>query len=116
LLDEIDQQRRPAIQSLAYDALRTWAYSQKIIKQFLSKKPTKEIHCLLALAITLMIRQKQAAAHNQYSSPTIVNESVKAAAMSPKTAHAQGLINAVLRKLSMAEEHQKFLDHDFVIP
>ena len=116
MLDEIDQQRRPAIQSLTYDALRTWAYSQKIIKQFLSKKPTKEIHCLLALAITLMIRQRQAQAHNQYSLPTIVNESVKAAAMSPKTAHAQGLINAVLRKLSMAEEHQKFLDNDLGIP
>ena len=63
-----------------------------------------------------MIRQRQAQAHNQYSLPTIVNESVKAAAMSPKTAHAQGLINAVLRKLSMAVEHQKFLDNDFGIP
>jgi 16S rRNA (cytosine967-C5)-methyltransferase len=53
---------------------------------------------------------------NQYAVPTIVNEAVKAAAMSPKTKHAQGLTNAVLRKVASTTLCQAEMDGQFGLP
>lgn len=59
---------------------------------------------LLGVSITLIINQDREDKQNQYPIHTIVNEAVKAAAMTAKTKHAQGLINAVLRKVSALQD------------
>lgn len=97
-LEVIHETERPAIQSLAYASLRFWGFAQTLIGEHLLKKPSKDLSALLVVATTLIKNHGQT--QNQYSIPTIVNEAVKAAAMSPKTKHAQGLVNAVLRKIA----------------
>lgn len=100
LFDKFNELERPAIQSLTYAALRNWVHAQALVSEHLSKKPSKELNTLLTVA-TMLIKN-QGGKQNQYAVPTIVNEAVKAAGMSPKTKHAQGLTNAVLRKVVTA--------------
>lgn len=114
LLDELDEAERPAIQSLTYAALRFWAHAQDFISFHLAKKPSKELEALLVVAVMLIKNQGQD--QNQYSIPTIVNEAVKAAGMSPKTKHAQGLMNAVLRKVALAAPNQEQANNHFGLP
>ncbi len=80
--------------------MRSWVPAQKLINQLVPKKPSKELDLLLSVAITLIINQGREDNQNRYPIHTIVNEAVKAAAMTAKTKHARGLINAVLRKAS----------------
>jgi 16S rRNA (cytosine967-C5)-methyltransferase len=96
---------------LTYATLRDWTHAQIRLYKHLSKKPSKELDVLLTVAAMLI--NNRGRDQNQYAVPTIVNEAVKAAAMSPKTKHAQGLTNAVLRKvasttLCQAEMHGQF--------
>jgi 16S rRNA (cytosine967-C5)-methyltransferase len=110
LFDALNEAERPAIQSLTYATLRDWTHAQAIVREYVSKKPSKELDALLTVA-SMLIRN-QGRAQNQYAVPTIVNEAVKAASMSPKTKHAQGLINAVLRKVAnTAQNHRAYPDH-----
>jgi len=111
LFDAFNEVERPAIQSLTYATLRDWTHAQIRLYKHLSKKPSKELDVLLTVAAMLI--NNRGRDQNQYAVPTIVNEAVKAAAMSPKTKHAQGLTNAVLRKvasttLCQAEMHGQF--------
>lgn len=111
LFDAFNEVERPAIQSLTYATLRDWTHAQIRLYKHLSKKPSKELDVLLKVAAMLI--HNRGRDQNQYAVPTIVNEAVKAAAMSPKTKHAQGLTNAVLRKvasttLCQAEMHGQF--------
>ena len=111
LFDAFNEVERPAIQSLTYATLRDWNHAQIRLYKHLSKKPSKELDVLLKVAAMLI--HNRGRDQNQYAVPTIVNEAVKAAAMSPKTKHAQGLTNAVLRKvasttLCQAEMHGQF--------
>jgi 16S rRNA (cytosine967-C5)-methyltransferase len=111
LFDAFNEVERPAIQSLTYATLRDWTHAQIRLYKHLSKKPSKELDVLLTVAAMLI--HNRGRDQNQYAVPTIVNEAVKAAAMSPKTKHAQGLTNAVLRKvasttLCQAEMHGQF--------
>ncbi len=111
LFDAFNEVERPAIQSLTYATLRDWTHAQIRLYKHLSKKPSKELDVLLRVAAMLI--HNRGRDQNQYAVPTIVNEAVKAAAMSPKTKHAQGLTNAVLRKvasttLCQAEMHGQF--------
>lgn len=114
LFDAFPEVERPAIQSLTYGALRDWNHAQALIAEHLSKKPSKELDVLLAVAAMLIKNHGQV--QNQYSIPTIVNEAVKAAAMSPKTKHAQGLINAVLRKVAAIAQSQAAPQVQFGLP
>lgn len=114
LFDAFNEVERPAIQSLTYASLRDWTHAQALVSEYLSKKPSKELDTLLTVAAMLI--QNQGRGQNQYSIPTIVNEAVKAAGMSPKTKHAQGLINAVLRKLATASQNQMNSKSRFGLP
>ena len=114
LFDAFAEEERPAIQSLTYAALRDWTHAQALISEHLSKKPSKELDALLTLAAMLIRNQGQD--QNQYPIPTIVNEAVKAAGMSVKTKHAQGLTNAVLRKLAFATPGQLNSRKGFGLP
>lgn len=114
LFDVLNEAERPAIQSLTYATLRDWNHAQALISEYVSKKPSKELDALLTVAIMLI--KNQGRAQNQYAVPTIVNEAVKAAGMSPKTKHAQGLINAVLRKVSTAAQNDGTPNSQFGLP
>lgn len=106
-LDALEPKSRPAIQSLAFAALRTWAPAQQLINQLIPKKPSQEVDLLLSVAITLIINQSRGENQNRYPVHTIVNEAVKAATMTAKTKHASGLINAVLRKVSGLQDKER---------
>jgi len=114
LFDALNEAERPAIQSLTYATLRNWNHAQALISEYVSKKPSKELDVLLTVAAMLI--KNQGGVQNQYAVPTIVNEAVKAAGMSPKTKHAQGLINAVLRKIATAVQNNSAPKAQFGLP
>jgi len=114
LFDAFNEVERPAIQSLTYATLRDWTHAQAHISEYVSKKPSKELDTLLTVAAMLI--KNQGGAQNQYAVPTIVNEAVKAAGMSPKTKHAQGLINAVLRKVATVAQKDSAPKSRFGLP
>jgi 16S rRNA (cytosine967-C5)-methyltransferase len=114
LFDAFNEVERPAIQSLTYATLRDWTHAQIRLYKHLSKKPSKELDVLLTVAAMLI--NNRGRDQNQYAVPTIVNEAVKAAAMSPKTKHAQGLTNAVLRKVASTTLCQAEMDGQFGLP
>lgn len=114
LFDAFNEVERPAIQSLTYATLRDWTHAQIRLYKHLSKKPSKELDVLLKVAAMLI--HNRGRDQNQYAVPTIVNEAVKAAAMSPKTKHAQGLTNAVLRKVASTTLCQAEMDGQFGLP
>ena len=114
LLDTVNETERPAIQSLTYATLRDWNHTQALISEYVSKKPSKELDALLRVA-AMLIKNREGA-QNQYAVPTIVNEAVKAAGISPKTKHAQGLINAVLRKIATAVQNDGVPNSQFGLP
>ena len=99
-LDSLDSKLRPAVQSITFAALRSWAHAQERIQKLVPKKPSKEVDLLLCVACTLILDQERGDTQNSYPVHTIVNEAVKAAGSSPKTKFAQGLVNAVLRKIA----------------
>ncbi len=112
--DGLNETERPAIQSLTYATLRDWNHAQALISDYVSKKSSKELDALLT--VTVMLIRSQGRNQNQYPVPTIVNEAVKAAGMSPKTKHAQGLINAVLRKIATASPSNSAPKSQFGLP
>lgn len=99
VLDELEPHERPIVQSLSFDALRKWVRSQELIKQFIPKAPPPEVEHLLSVAIPLFLQSN--AAGNSYATHTIVDQAVKACGEYDKTMYAKGLVNAVLRKVSL---------------
>ena len=99
VLDELEPHERPIVQSLSFDALRKWVRSQELIKQFIPKPPPPEVDHLLSVAIPLFLQSN--ADGNSYAAHTIVDQAVKACGEYDKTMYAKGLVNAVLRKVSL---------------
>lgn len=99
VLDELEPHERPIVQSLSFDALRKWVRSQELIKQFIPKAPPREVEHLLSVAIPLFLQSN--ADGNSYAVHTIVDQAVKACGEYDKTMYAKGLVNAVLRKVSL---------------
>ena len=99
VLEELDAHERPIVQSLSFDALRKWNRSHELIKQFIPKTPPPEVDHLLSVAIALFLQD--AAEGKGYASHTIVDQAVKACGEYDKTMYAKGLVNAVLRKVSL---------------
>ena len=99
VLDELEPHERPIVQSLSFDALRKWVRSQELIKQFIPKPPPPEVDHLLSVAIPLFLQTSTDG--NSYAAHTIVDQAVKACGEYDKTMYAKGLVNAVLRKVSL---------------
>jgi len=99
VLEELDAHERPIVQSLSFDALRKWNRSHELIKQFIPKAPPPEVDHLLSVAIALFLQE--AAGGKGYAPHTIVDQAVKACGEYDKTLYAKGLVNAVLRKVSL---------------
>ena len=99
VLDQLEAHERPIVQSLTFDALRKWVRSHELIKQFIPKTPPLEVDHLLAVAIALFLQDS--ADGKGYPAHTIVDQAVKACSEYDKTIYAKGLVNAVLRKVSL---------------
>jgi len=100
VLDQLDAHERPIVQSLSFDALRKWIRSHELIKQFVPKAPPPEVDHLLTVAIALFVRDGSEG--KGYAVHTIVDQAVRACEEYDKTMYAKGLVNAVLRKVSLA--------------
>ena len=99
VLDQLESHERPIVQSLSFDTLRKWVRSHELIKQFIPKTPPPEVDHLLSVAIALFLQD--AADGKGYPAHTIVDQAVKACGEYDKTIYAKGLVNAVLRKVSL---------------
>jgi 16S rRNA (cytosine967-C5)-methyltransferase len=99
VLDQLEAHERPIVQSLSFDALRKWVRSHELIKEFIPKPPPPEVDHLLSVAIALFLQGKEDG--NHYPAHTIVDQAVKACSEYDKTMYAKGLVNAVLRKVSL---------------
>ena len=100
VLDELEPHERPIVQSLSFDALRKWVRSHELIKQLIPKNPPSEVDHLLSVAIALFLNEN--ADGKGYAAHTIVDQAVSACDNYDKTMYAKGLVNAVLRKVSLA--------------
>ena len=107
VLDQLDAHERPIVQSLSFNALRKWVRSQELIKQFIPKAPSPEVAHLLSVAIALFLQDSRDS--KGYAVHTIVDQSVRACEEYDKTIYAKGLVNAVLRKVSLATKPSKYL-------
>ena len=99
VLDQLEPHERPIVQSLSFDALRKWVRSHELIKQFIPKTPPIEVDHLLSVAIALFLQDTTES--KGYPAHTIVDQSVKACGEYDPTMYAKGLVNAVLRKVSL---------------
>jgi len=99
VLDELEPHERPIVQSLTFDALRKWVRSHEFIKQFIPKNPPPEVDHLLSVAIALFLNENTDG--KGYAAHTIVDQAVSACDNYDKTMYAKGLVNAVLRKVSL---------------
>lgn len=98
VLEELDAHERPIVQSLSFDALRKWVRTHELIKQFIPKAPPPEVEHLLSVAIALFLNEGDG---KGYAAHTIVDQAVRACGEYDKTMYAKGLVNAVLRKVSL---------------
>jgi 16S rRNA (cytosine967-C5)-methyltransferase len=99
VLDQLESHERPIVQSLSFDALRKWVRSHELIQQFIPKAPPPEVDHLLSVAIALFLQD--ATESKGYPAHTIVDQAVKACGEYDETMYAKGLVNAVLRKVSL---------------
>ena len=100
ILEHLDAHERPIVQSLTFDALRKWVRSHELIKQLIPKAPPPEVEYLLSVAIALFLQS--GAEGKGYAVHTIVDQAVEACSEYEPTIYAKGLVNAVLRKVSLA--------------
>lgn len=99
VLEQLDAHERPIVQSLAFDALRKWVRSHELIKQWIPKSPPPEVDHLLSVALALLLQGN--ADGKGYATHTIVDQAVHACDLYDETMYAKGLVNAVLRKVSL---------------
>lgn len=99
VLDQLDAHERPIVQSLTFDALRKWVRSHELIEELIPKTPPPEVDYLLSVAIALFLQNGADA--KGYPAHTIVDQAVKACSEYEQTLYAKGLVNAVLRKVSL---------------
>lgn len=102
-LDRVrDAATRGAIQDLAYRSVRLFGTTRALVTQLVTRPPGALVDSLLAVALALLIEGEQGdgskVGRGGYSDFTVVDQAVSAAASEPKTAHARGLVNAVLRR------------------
>ncbi|CAJ94753.1 16S rRNA (cytosine(967)-C(5))-methyltransferase RsmB [Cupriavidus necator] len=107
-LDRVqDAATRGALQDIAYRTMRQFGTARALVTKLVTRPPGAQVDSLLAVALALLLehapgpRDKQDGAdagRPGYSTFTVVDQAVSAAASEPKTAHARGLVNAVLRR------------------
>jgi 16S rRNA (cytosine967-C5)-methyltransferase len=102
-LDRVrDAATRGAVQDLAYRTVRQFGTTRALVTALVTRPPGALVDSLLAVALALLLEGEEGDAskvgRGGYSDFTVVDQAVSAAASEPKTAHARGLVNAVLRR------------------
>lgn len=101
-LDRVrDAATRGAIQDLSYRTMRQFGATRALVTHLVTRPPGPLVDSLLAVALALLLDGEQGDADQPgrgYNNFTIVDQAVSAAASEPKSAHARGLVNAVLRR------------------
>ena len=102
-LDRVrDAATRGALQDLAYRTMRQFGTARALVTQLVTRPPGAQVDSLLAVALSLLLEGEDGdtakVGRGGYSAFTVVDQAVSAAASEPKTAHARGLVNAVLRR------------------
>ncbi|AZG12967.1 MULTISPECIES: 16S rRNA (cytosine(967)-C(5))-methyltransferase RsmB [Cupriavidus] len=102
-LDRVrDAATRGAIQDLAYRSVRLFGTTRALVTELVTRPPGALVDSLLAVALALLIEGEDGdgskVGRGGYAAFTVVDQAVSAAASEPKTAHARGLVNAVLRR------------------
>lgn len=96
-LDRVrDGATRGALQDLAYRTMRQFGTARALVTKLVTRPPGALVDSLLAVALALLVEDEKG--EGGYTDFTVVDQAVSAAASEPKTAHARGLINAVLRR------------------
>lgn len=96
-LDRVrDAATRGALQDLAYRTMRQFGTARALVTKLVTRPPGALVDSLLAVALALLVEDEQG--EGGYTEFTVVDQAVSAAASEPKTAHARGLVNAVLRR------------------
>ncbi len=89
---------RGAQQDIAYRAMRQWGRAGALLARLAERAPqSPQLACLLRCSLALLC-QDDANGDRPYNDFTLVDQAVAAAAASPKTAHARGMVNAILRR------------------
>jgi 16S rRNA (cytosine967-C5)-methyltransferase len=94
-LQSTSQDLRPAVQSIAFQALRRGFWAQEVLNQYVQKTPPGLTLYLLWAAIALLPEKNT---EPMYATHTLVNEAVNATSLDSNLGFARGLINAVLRR------------------
>lgn len=104
---ERDGATRGALQDLAYRTVRQFGTVRALVTHLVARPPGALVDSLLAVALALLLDGEADGAEQDsagkpgrsgYNSFTVVDQAVSAAASEPKSAHARGLVNAVLRR------------------
>ncbi len=107
-----DASARGALQDLAYRTMRQFGTVRALVTRMVSRPPGALVDSLLAVALTLLIEGDkeqgqdgaQGGGQGGYAAFTVVDQAVNAAASDPKSAHARGMVNAVLRRFLRERE------------
>ncbi len=91
----MDEQARPNVQRLTFDALRHWGTTQFWLKKHIANPPAEWIQAVLCVALTQLLLQEE----NEF---TLVNEAVLA--IDNNKPHAKGMVNAILRRFLRERE------------
>jgi len=95
-------QARGAMQDIAYRAMRQQGLTEALLALLVKRQPEQEnLRGLLNCALALLAEPDNPA----YEAFTVVNQAVSAAAASVETAHAKGMVNAVLRRFLREREN-----------
>lgn len=105
---ELSPSERATAQRLMTETLRYLGRADHILAPFLQRQPPLRVKNLLRMATVELMTG--GAAHG------VVNEAVKIAGRTKKTAPMKGLVNAVLRKVTAVEEAQWAAAPDTVLP
>jgi 16S rRNA (cytosine967-C5)-methyltransferase len=88
---------RPAVQDVAYTAVRFLAAGERIVEHLASRAPASDVAALLAVSLA----QLQTGRHAEYA---VVDQAVSAARYAPRTRAAADFVNALLRNFLRRRE------------
>lgn len=90
---------RGAQQDIAYRSMRQWGRAGALLALLAARAPQEPLLAsLLGCSLALLCQDDDGSGTRPYTDFTLVDQAVAAAAADPKTAHAKGMVNAILRR------------------
>jgi 16S rRNA (cytosine967-C5)-methyltransferase len=102
---DVPAQARGAIQDIAYRTMRRLGRADALLARLANRTPAPALlRGLLSCALALLADADGDAESALYEAYTVVDQAVTAAAADASTAHAKGMVNAVLRRFLRERE------------